>query len=307
MAQISPKVFSKELQSILYPDNVFYTKGTKDTAAANATSVDIPQAGTIAVAADGSPVLPLTILERTDAVKNYVMEQLYVSPYMVTREEDIALSYDKTKSIVDAQGLAIQTLAASKCANAWGPATATISTTGAARTSTLISSTGTRRCIAKADILAVKKAFQKMNGFGMGIIGVITPDQHDDMLNIADFVDYEKTGNETKLKEGIIGRLMGIDFMVRWDDVIGSIGLHYSKNGNTKKDNGTVAADDRAAALFFNPKAVRYVFSYPETIINRKPAGYLGATIIESVVRFGATANRTDGKGVVSLVEAWVS
>lgn len=307
MAQISPKVFSKDLQKVMYPDNVFYTKAVKDVPAANATSVDIPQSATIVRAQDGTPVYPLSFKQTEDGVKNYTLGQLYVDPYLVEREEELVLSYDKAKSLIEQQGMAIATMAANKCAYNWAPDAASLSTTGTTRATTLVGSTGTRKGIAKADILAVKKAFAKQNISTVGIIGVITPDQHDDMLNIADFVDYEKTGQESKLKEGIIGRLMGIDFMVRWDDGYGSIGLQYNKLGTAKVANGTEAADNRAAALFFAPKHVRYAFAYPETIINRKPAGYLGATIIESVVRFGASANRNDGKGVVSLVEAWVS
>lgn len=308
MAQISPKVFSKDLQAVMFPDNAFYTKAIKDTPAENATSVDIPQSAAIVRAKDGTPVYPLQFKQTEDGIKNYTLEQLYVDPYLVEREEEIVLSYDKAKSIIDQQGMAIVTLAANKCAYNWAPTAATLSTTGAtARATTLVGSTGTRKPIAKADILAVKKAFAKQNISTVGLIGVLTPDQHDDMLQIAEFVDYDKTGNETKLKEGVIGRMLGIDFMVRWDEGYGSIGLQYNKAHAAKVANGTEAADNCAAALFFHPQHVRFAFAYPETIINRKPAGYLGATIIESVVRFGASANRNDGKGVVSLAETWVS
>lgn len=305
MAQISPKLFSRDLATQIFPSNVFYTKGFKDTAAGNVDSVDIPLAGNIGSAKIGHPSLPVAIVEREDDVKNYPLTQIYAEPVLIKREEDIVLNYNKQLDIARAMGEAISTQAADYAAQAWG-ATATgylLETTGTGRATTLVGATGNRKAIAKADLIKVRNAILKMNIQQTGWIGVITPDQHNDLLGIADFVDYEKTGVESKLKEGIIGRLLGIDFMVRWNDTFGSIGLHYTSSGVKKALNAAIEATDSPAAMFFHPNYVRYAEAFPETIINRKPAGYLGGTIIEAVVRFGATQSRGDGRGVISLVE----
>lgn len=307
MAQISPKLFSKDLAAEIFPMNVFYTKGFKDTAAGDVDSVDIPIAGAIGEAGSGTPTLPLAITERTDTVKNYPLIQIWSSPILVKREEDIVLNYNKQQDVARAMGEAIATKAADYTANAWAPTGAGVNilgTTGSARAVTLSGATGNRKAIAKADFLSVRKAFQKQNIADLGsIICVLTPDQYDDVLNIADFVDYEKTGVVSKLEQGIIGRILGFDIMVRWNETLGSIGLHYATDGVTKKANGTVAATDCPAALFFHPNFVRYAEAFPETIINRKAPGYLGGTILEAVVRYGAALSRGDKRGVVALVE----
>lgn len=304
MAQISPKLFSKDLAKQIFPDNVFYTKGMKDVAAGNVDSVDIPIAGTIGIAQSGNPVLPLAITERADDVKNYPLTQVWAPPILIKREEDIVLNYNKQADIARAMGDAIATKCADLAANAWGPTLAAnlIPTTGALRPVSLVGATGTRKAVTKADMLKVRNMLMKMNISLQGIIGVITPDQYNDLLGIAEFVDYEKTGTTSKLELGIIGRIVGIDLMVRWNDALGSIGLHYDVAG-VKQANGTVAITDCPVAMFFQPNLVRYAEAFPETIINRKPAGYLGGTIIEAVVRFGATQSRADNKGVVCLKE----
>ena len=309
MAQISPKLFSKDLAVEIFPANVFYTKGFKDIAAGDVTSVDIPIAGNIGTAKKGHPTLPLTIKQRSDSVLNYALTQLYCDPVFVPREEDIVLNYSKQLDLTRAMGESISSLAADLTANIWGVTGSTTSgrvvmTTGTARATDLVGASGNRKAITKADFLNVRKAFMKQNIPLNGIIAVVTPQQYTDILGIAEFVDFEKTGVMTKLAEGVVGRILGFDIMVRWNETLGSIGLHYDATGANKKDLASVDATDAPAALFFHPRYVRYAEAFPETIINRKPAGYLGGTIIEAVVRYGASHSRTDQRGVVVLVEA---
>lgn len=310
MAQISPKVYGKDLQKEIFPDNAFYTKGMKDEAASNATAVQIPIAGNIGKAKTGNPQLPVAIGEREDDVKEYPLIQVYAEPVLVQREEDIVLSYNKQQDIVRVQGEAMSTAMADMTAYKWGADNTNfiIGTTGAARATTLVGATGTRKAITKDDLIKVRQLFMRQNIRDInGIIALLTPDQYADILKIADFTDYEKTGVTSKLIEGIVGRVCGFDIMVRWNADLGSIGLSYNKAATAKVDNDAITADCNASAMFFHPAYVRYAEAFPEVIINRKPAGYLGATIIESVVRYGATQNRKDGRGVVSLVETWVS
>jgi hypothetical protein len=115
-------------------------------------------------------------------------------------------------------------------------------------------------------------------------------------------VDYDKTGNESRLKEGFIGKLLGFEIMERWNETLGSVGVHYSAT-NVKKDNGDVAVTDSPAAIFWNSSYTRHGEGNAHTSINRDKAEYLGGTVMSSTVRFGATISRPDEKGVIALVE----
>jgi hypothetical protein len=310
MAQISPIKFSKELQKQLFPDNDFYKKSRVETGiGADVESVEIPIAGDVGSALSGNPVLPVPINARTDNKKSYTVEQLYTKPYLVTREEDIVLNYDKVSDLAQTLSMSINTRAGNIAATEWGATLASniVRTTGSGRATSVTGTTGNRKAIVKANMLDVRKLFNKMNLPSLGkdsLWGLLTPEMVDDLLNIPEFVDYDKTGEISKLKNGEIAYINGFNLMMRNND-IGSVGVMYSNAGTPVKRtvDETLAATDNAAAIFWHKAMVRHAEGHAETIINRKPAGYLGATIIESVVRFGATFDRTDQKGIVALVE----
>lgn len=310
MTQISPKLFSRDIQSELHPENTFYTKGFKDIAAGDKSSVEVPQAGITDSAATGEPDLPIAITRREDSTKEYSLLQVYAPPQLVTREEEIVLNYNKQKDLASAMADIINTKCADISAHAYAPTGADniLLSTGTARPGTLVGGTGTRKGLAKSDLISARNLAMRMNVRDLqNWLLVVTPDQYFDLLKITDFVDYEKTGVESKLIKGIIRRVLGFDIMVRWNDELGSIGAHYAPGAKTLKDNGTVATTDSAAALLFHPRYVRYAEAHAKTIINREPAGYLGATIIESLVRFGAAKSRNDEKGVIAIVESSTS
>lgn len=310
MAQISPIKFSRELQKQLFPDNSFFKKSRTETGiGADVESVEIPIAGDVGAALSGNPVLPVAITSRTDNVKSYTVEQLYTQPYLVTREESIVLNYDKVTDLAQSLSMSINTRAANISATQWGATLSSniVRTTGStARASTVTGTTGNRKPIIKVDMLDVRKLFNKMNLPSLGkdsLWGILTPEMVDDLLNIAEFVDADKTGELSKLKNGEIGFIMGMNLMMRNND-IGSTGVMYDVNATTKRTvDEALSVTDNAAGVFWHKAMVRHAEGHAETIINRKPAGYLGATVIESVVRFGATFDRTDQKGIVALVE----
>ncbi len=306
MAELNVIKFSNELQKQLFPDNAFYKKSRVESGIAiNATSVEIPIAGDLDPAGAGEPSLPLAVKVKTDTKKSYPVTLLYTDPWLITRESEIVTNYNKHQETVEQLGGILNTRAADTAAYEWGPTTAAriAETTGDARPASLTGATGSRKRLTKADVISVNKMFEKMNlNIPGGKFGLITPDMHEDLLLIDQFVDYDKTGNKTKLEQGFIGKLLGIEFFVRWNDVLGSSGLHYS-SANVKKVNGDVAATDCAAGLFWHSAYTRHAEGNAHTSINRDKAEYLGGTLMSSTVRFGATQNRSDEKGVIALIE----
>ena len=311
MTQISIKKFSSELQKQLFPDNEFYKKSRTETGiGASVESVDIPVAGNVGAAKSGEPeTLPLQIKAREDSVKNYIVEQIYTDPYIVTNEESIVLNYNKLTDIASSLAMSVNTRAADIAAVNWGATLATniAQTTGTGRATNVTGTTGNRKAIIKNDMLNVRRVFNRMQlpNRGRGsIYGLLTPDMVDDLMKIPEFVDADKTGELSKLLAGEIGFIAGINLMMRTSDN-GSAGVMYSEAATPVKRtiDEALAATDNAAAIFWHTSMVRHAEGHAKSIINRNVAGYNGATIIENVVRFGATFDRPDQKGIFTLVE----
>lgn len=315
MAQLSPRKFSTELQKQLFPDNSFYMHSKTETGIGpDVENVDIPVAGDVATAKSGDPTtLPLQIKARTDTYKSYEVELLYTAPYLVRKEESIVLNYNKLQDLTQALAMSINTRAGNIAATNWGadPAVGNVAqTTGTARASTVTGTTGNRTGIAKNDMLDVKRYFNKMNLPNMGrgsLWGLLTPEMVEDLLKIAEFVDYDKTGEFSKLRNGEIGFIAGFNLMMRNNDA-GHAGIMYSENATlasiVKRDvDEALSATDNAAAIFWHAGMVRHAEGNAMTFIDRDKPEYLGGTLVSSIVRFGATFDRPDQKGIFTLIE----
>lgn len=311
MAQISPIKFSRELQKQLFPDNSFYKKSRTETGIGpDVENVEIPVAGNIGSAKSGDPAsLPLQVLEREDTKKSYPVEQLYTDPYLVRREESIVLNYNKLVDLAQSLALSINERAGDVSAVNWGATLAgnIVRTTSATtRTTTVTGTTGTRKRITKTDMIGVRGKFNKMNLPNLGrasMWGILTPEMVEDLLLIPEFVDYDKTGELSKLRNGEIGFIMGFNLMMR-NNGIGCAGVMYNVDSTTKRTiDEAIAATDNAAGIFWHSAMVRHAEGNAATFIDRGKPEYLGGTLLSSIVRYGATFDRPDQKGIVALVE----
>lgn len=312
MSEISPIKYSSELQKILFPDNSFYKKSVQETGIADTVeTVERPYQGSIAAAKAGQPAsLPLQVNIATDGKDSYSTTLVYAEPIAVDLPGEFALNYNKRQAKQQQQASAINTKCADIAAINWGPTNAAqiLKTSGSSRASNVLLASGSainnRKAVTKTDLIAVQNLLMRMNISGMSgqFWGLVTPDFYSDLLKIAEFVDFEKTGQVSKLAEGIVGRIMGVNIIVRSTDAAHT-GLLYS-NAYAKKALGdAVAATDCPTALFWHDKMVASAEGMLKTSVNPNAPGYLGATIIESWVRFGAATARYDQKGVVALVE----
>lgn len=311
MAQISPIKFSKELQKQLFPDNSFYKKSRTETGIGpDVENVEIPVSGDVGKAKSGDPSsLPLIVLEREDTKKSYPVEQLYTDPYLVRREEQIVLNYNKLIDVASALALSINERAGDIAATNWGAVLSSNivrTTSTATRSSTVTGTTGTRKRITKTDMIGVRTKFNKMNLPSLGrtsMWGILTPEMVEDLLLIPEFVDYDKTGELSKLRNGEIAYIMGFNLAMR-NNTIGSAGVMYSVDASTKRTvDEALTVTDNAAAIFWHTSMVRHAEGNAATYIDRGKPEYLGGTLLSSVVRFGATFDRPDEKGIVALVE----
>ncbi len=312
MAQINVQKYSKELQEILFPDSSFYKASMVDTGIApDVTTINIPLAGQILAAGVGNPAFPLTITERTDSNKTYSVAQVYAKPVLLTVEDAITLShsYDKRRSILSQMASAIELECANIAAYNWACSTNVGLTTGSTRASDLTGATGTRKAVTKADFLKVKNAFDKMNLPGTGqIYGLLPVSFVNDLLGIAEFVDYDKTGELSKLQEGKIARILGMNLKMRHDSVTGTAGVAYTSASAkvvmpSTDRTANLAVTDSAAAIFWHSDMAIHAEGNARMNIDENRAEYLGGTIMSATVRFGAAQMRADETGFYTLIE----
>lgn len=307
MAEIRPTLYSSELQKQIFPDNSFYKKSVGEAGVADTTErVEKPVQAKISKAKEGAPKsLPLTVETSADETKYYNTTLLYCQPLLVDSQSELLVNYNKRTTKQAQQASELNTKAAAYVMAHWCPSKTDniLKTTGTARASNIAGFTSQRKAVTKADFLKVLNLMIRMNVSGLGgnWYGMVTADQYTDLLAIPEFVDYYKTGNESKLKEGVVGRILGIDIFTRSTEE-GHNGVLY--NGN-KPLAGDAEVKDAllSGALFWNDKMVCRAEGKLNTVVNPNAPGYLGGTIIESFVRFGADIIRDDQKGVIALLE----
>ena len=307
MAEIRTTLYSSELQKLIFPDNSFYKKSIGETGVADKTEqVEKPVQTKISKAKEGKPSsLPLSVETSTDSTKKYNTTLIYCAPLLIDSQSELLVNYNKRQTKQEPQAAEINTKVASYTMEHWCPKLEAniLKTTGSARPSNVMGFTSQRKALTKEDLLKVLNLMMRRGVSGMGgnWYGMVTADMYTDLLAIPEFVDYYKTGNESRLKEGVIGRILGIDIFQRSTEE-GHNGVLY--NGKTPlRGDADVKDSLLSGALFWNDKMVCRAEGRLRTIINAEAPGYLGGTIIESFTRYGADIIRDDQKGVIALLE----
>lgn len=307
MAEINKVAYSKELANYLSPSNAFYLKSRLVTEAADAGSYEIPQLSQPSGVHQGQPTeLPAKVKIAVDGKITATMYQFWADPILISSESEVVTNYNKRANHQMQQAAQIETAIANYAALTWTPTVAglIIPTSGAARASNVTGVTGNRKAVTKDDIIKVQAALRRANIFNLPgqMYALVTDDVYSDLLAISDFVDYQKLGVSDKISQGVIGRLMGIEFMSR-SNGNGHIGAIMTAAGAKLADVVT-AATDRPTSLFWHEAYVSRGEAPAQANITPNAPGYIGGTMIEAWKRFGASPVREDAKGTVALVEA---
>jgi hypothetical protein len=307
MAEINRVVYASELATYLEPNNAFWLKGRKISEASEAGSFEIPQLSTPSRAQRGAEsVLPIQIKIATDNKKTGTMYKFWSEGIAIDSESEIVTNYSKRQNHQLQQAAQIRTKIADWAAYQWCPTTAglIVPTTGATRASSVTGVTGDRKKATKIDMLNVAKVLRKSNILNMPgkMYGLVTDDVYTDLLEIAEFVDYEKLGVTSKLELGVLGRIAGIEIMSR-NGGNNHIGVIMTAAG-AKLENVVTAATDRPASIFWHESFVCFGDAPAMANITVNATGFNGATVLEAWKRFGAEIIRSDEKGTVVLVEA---
>jgi len=298
MAEQLVKLFQKEIQKGLFPDNAFYKLSKLDGGInINAATVQIPQRGTGATVSVNPSSFPLTAAQRTDDVKEYNVDLYHTSPTHILDKNELEVNYNKRADILEDHVDNLNTRIADDMGYNWAATAATIATTGANRAAGYVGATGNRKAVTYDDLQAVCKQFDIDNIPMEGRYGLLTPTMFQDIMKLDEFIsiDYMK---EKPVSSGLIGEIFGIKLFKR------SKVLRYNTGNTAKKQlSSAVVGTDNEGALFWHKNFVRRAEGNAKIYSDNDNPLYLGS-IINAAVRAGGMSGRTNGEGVISLVEA---
>lgn len=330
-------MYTSEINQYLYSENSFITKSQNDgvfAASGELRKLNDSNTGPVVTKgrfyskslANGDNAPTKTVKVRKNTSRDWAIEYFHTDPDVVTRELTSEVPYEVRQELLRAHADVINQAVANFTAVEWGQgligSADTVDTTtgddfyvfssGSARPNTVTNNTGNVKALTKDDMLKVKKALVRQNLHGLNgqMFFLPTPEQYDDLLKIPEFVDYEKTGRESRLLQGEIGTILGITILNPRQRDDWNANVLYSYTALVGNDTDLTKVEDTAAAAanmvsagmawmdsqVYRAQGSAIVFPWMNSPI------YLG-DVYATEVRYGAIKKRGDNKGVVMLVE----
>ena len=302
-AQHLRQIFSKDLQSKLFPDNSYMLKAKNDSAFLKGDQVNLPQStADISVKEiDDYEKDSRSASQRTDSSIAYDIKQFKTQASFLQDSEDLVLNYPKRMSLVEQHADEIMSHLGTFVQHEWAKNTSTknLRTSGTARAGT--TGTGNRKAIKFEDILSVRKQFRDDDIPVDDLCALISPEMEMDLLQISEITDADYQGGGRGagvLRMGEVDRFLRINFYVR-----SKVNTFTSASTPVIRDLDASASNaDCGAAIFWHPKYVSLAKGASKTLYE---AGQpkIGGDELSVIARCGALYRRKDGKGVVNLVE----
>lgn len=302
--EVIRRLFSSDLQKLLFPDNSFYSGAQVDETGWSVDAVEIPQDedGEAEVVVNPKD-LPLPIGIEEDKKKTYGVDLLVTKPNMVTWSNQLLVSYDKRAAKLEKHRNSLDRQIAERIMYGWAPSQATFirqTTGGTSRSATAPGGTGTRKIAVEADFLWAFTLFNSLNIPAENRRVVVPPVFLEDILAIQKSWGQGTDKNNTTLANGAVAKIFTFDVFVRSHTQV------YTEAATpVKKAVGAApATTDNVSAIFYHTRFVRYAKSPIQVWMDGQPRGeYAGGMAMNCGVRSGGTISRLSEIGVAALVE----
>ena len=299
---IDVEVWIEDIIENLFKNNEFATRAVNhDQYVLNGKVVHIPRAGSPTVKKNITS-FPQTATKRTDDDINYTLDKIYSLPKHIEKLEKYQLSYDKRQSILGQDQRNLIQYGWDSMLYRWAPgATTVIETEGSNTTASVSGATGTRKAFTKASVGPIKLAFDAANIPSTGRVALLNAYHYQQFLD--SLTDAERTGFHAlaDMKEGIIGRYLGFDVMMR------SSVLRYRKVSTAwtpvdeQDDAFAATTSDSGASLFWQEEQVCRARGEVNLFENNDDALYYGDVVSMNMFLGG---RRLRDNGVYAVVEA---
>jgi hypothetical protein len=301
-AEVLKKLFSRDLQEALFPDNAFYSGCQSDEAGVETAEVEIPQDENGASEVIVNPtVFPLTMRTEEDSKKTYAADLLVTRPEVITYNNQLLISYDKRGAKLKKHRLSLEEQVADRIMYGWGnSATATYkrATTGGTTRANTAGGSNAKKIAVEADFLWAMTMMNRLNIPMDGRRLVCNPDYYEDILAIKKAYGQGTEKNNELLSKGAIDKIFTFDVFLR------SKTQKYSAAGVKKALTAAAAADDGWSCIFYHPLFVRYIKGTVKTMIDPYERPDLaGGMSMNTLVRSGGTTGRVSELGALTLYQ----
>ena len=296
MAEQLVKLFGKEIQKNLFPDNAFYKQSRLDGGVnVNAKTIQVPQAGGVPTVSVDPSSFPLTISQRTDDVKEYSVSLFATEPIHIEDVNLMVINYDKRSDILQDHSLVLNETIADNMAYAWGAdsATSKVLTTGGTRASSF--GGAAKKAVAYSDLVNLMTKFDADNIPEEGRNLLCSAQMYQDLLKINEFISFDYNNNKPVVN-GSVGTILGFNVFKR------SSSVSYDLNGDKKAYSDAEATTDKDSIIAWHRSFVRRAEGNIKVYADTNKPEYLGS-IYNAAVRNGGMIGRTDEKGVYAIVQ----
>lgn len=298
----------KDIEKNLYANNAFMSYGKNDSSYVTYKTVHIPQAGARPTVEKDRAILPASISQRTDSELTYNLSEYSTNPRLINRNDDVQyLSYDKRMDVMGDEISALGDAIANHTLYAWSASASAqqVRTTGAT-TGTLPHSTatGTRKLCTQLDIQNARRILDNQN-LGAGRLFMVVPADMfwNDLMSISTLTKYLEFGKSV-LPTGELPQVLGMNIIVRSSvQVYNNAGTPVRKTLDADGTIASPATTDNNSILVFHESYVRKALGDIKVYEEMDSPIYYG-DIISSQVFHGASKSRTNGEGIVNIIQA---
>jgi hypothetical protein len=285
----------------LFKDNSFLNFAHSDDQFVLAGKVvHIPQIGAKPTVIKNRGTFPATAVRRTDTDITYALDEFTTDPEHIQDAEKVELSYDKIESVFGEHLESLRERIADEMLYNWRVTSSgqIIRTTGGAVTAHLDSATGNRKLFDKSDLRAARKLMNKQNISKVDRYALVSSEMMDQLQSDVDLIkrDYAQ---ELDMKNGVIMRLFGFELIERSNTLV------YTNAGTPvpKAVAAAAAATDNDAVICWQKNAVSRAMGEVKFFDDTDNPLYYG-DIYSALVRMGGRQRRTNGEGIVAIVQA---
>ncbi len=284
----------------LFADNTFAARSLNHSGFVNNRTVHVPNAGAAPTVAKGRSTFPATVTERTDVDLHYDIDEYTTDPIRIGHADQVELSYSKRESVIRTSRNALAEEVHDGLIYSWVPsspkAIATLGASYAAAGELNATTTGNRKKMDAATVLAVKKQFDRDNIPQTGRYMLLDAVMYNQLLESLTDAAVANFLAGADAEKGIVGQYMGFGFYMR------SKVAQTAANGTIKAWSASAAATDCAAGIAWHEDAVSIALGDVQMFENDADPTYYG-DIVSFLVRCGGKNVRNDKKGIALVYQ----